>query len=177
MKNNYIKIVLMSRIFTKRIHNEIAMYKKNDFTYPNLYIRPLQNDLHKWYFIVYNLVDTDFEGGYYFGHVKLSTEYPLKAPDFIFYTPNGRFEVNHKICTSFSSYHQNSYSSSQIIVTMLQGLISFMTDTKKTTGIGEIKNSREVKQKYAQESIKWNKTCKLYNDIFGEIDVEGLVRL
>ena len=167
----------MSRIFTKRIHNEIAMYKKNDFTYPNLYIRPLQNDLHKWYFIVYNLVDTDFEGGYYFGHVKLSTEYPLKAPDFIFYTPNGRFEVNHKICTSFSSYHQNSYSSSQIIVTMLQGLISFMTDTKKTTGIGEIKNSREVKQKYAQESIKWNKTCKLYNDIFGEIDVEGLVRL
>jgi len=173
----------MNRLFTKRIQKELAICRRDNFTYPNLYVRPLESDLKKWYFLVYNLVDTDFDGGVYFGVMTLPDEYPIKAPDFKFFTPNGRFETGRKICTDFTAFHQSSYSSSQTIVTMLHGVVSFMTDPQfdsdgrvinDTTGVGGIKTDSATKKQLAAKSIAWNKSDPLYQSVFGDFNVTTL---
>ena len=176
----------MSKLFTKRIQKEMTLCRKENFTFPNLYVRPLESNLHKWYFLVYNLVDTEFDGGVYFGEMTLPKDYPIKAPDFKFYTPNGRFETGRKICTDFTGFHQNTYSSSQTVVTMLQGVVSFMTDRQvdaqgrtisETTGIGGIKASPEERRKLAERSRVWNSEDRLYKSVFGDLDVDALSKL
>lgn len=146
---------MATKLCLKRLNREIAMYQKENFKFPNLILKPKEDNLLIWYFIVYDLKDTPYEGGFYFGKVVLPREYPLKAPDFIFYTPNGRFETNKKICTTFSSYHQDTYTSTWNILTMMEGLISFMTEDN-TVGVGSINTSDIEKKRLAQESMTWN---------------------
>jgi ubiquitin-conjugating enzyme E2 J2 len=162
---------MTSKLFIKRIQKEIQMYKKDNFKYPNLIIRPKENDLLTWYFIVYDLKETPFENGIYFGKIKLPTEYPLKPPDFYFITPNGRFHTEKKICTTFSSFHQDTYVSTWNIMSMMEGLISFMTDPPSdlTDGIGYISTSEQEKKQLAQKSLEWNKNNITFNEIFPDI--------
>ena len=143
------------------------MYQKENYKFPNLILKPKEDNILIWYFIVYDLKDTPFENGIYFGKITLPKEYPLKPPDFVFYTPNGRFETYKKICTSFSAYHQESYTSTWNILTMMEGLISFMTDTSENKGIGYIETSNDDKIRFANESLEWNKTNSEFVEIFG----------
>ncbi len=145
------------------------MYERENFKYPNLILR-VKDDLTKWYFIVYDLQDTPYEGGVYYGNVFLPTEYPLKPPDFMFHTPNGRFSVSTKICTTFTGYHKETYTSTWNIMTMMEGMISFMTDTEDIHGIGYIKCPDEEKKKLATASLAWNKTQDEFNKVFPDID-------
>jgi ubiquitin-protein ligase len=157
----------MSSTFSKRIHKEIQLYKKENFIFPNLIVQPSE-DLHLWYFIIYDLKDTDYENGIYLGKVTLPTNYPFKAPDFIFLTENGRFELNRRICTSFTGFHQDTYSASWNVVRLCSALISFMTDNDKapeSQGIGGIFCSKEKRQEIAiksREIIKNNDIVKKY---------------
>lgn len=159
----------MSRLFHKRISKEIQMYQNENFKYPNLILRPT-DDLTVWYFIVYDLQDTPYEKGVYYGNVYLPKEYPLKPPDFIFRTPNGRFEVGKKICTTFTGYHQDTYTSTWNIMTMMEGMISFMTDTVDINGIGSLSCSDDDKRKLATASLEWNKNQEMFNQSFHDID-------
>lgn len=61
--------------------------------------------MFEWHFTVRGPDDTPFAGGIYHGRILLPTEYPFKPPSIILLTPNGRFEVNKKICLSISAYH------------------------------------------------------------------------
>lgn len=158
-----------SRLCIKRLNKEIIMYEKEKFKFQNLIIRPSDDNILNWYFIIYDLKETPFENGVYFGKVKLPHEYPLKAPDFIFYTPSGRFKCETKICTTFSSFHQETYTSTWNILTMMQGLISFMTDTD-CDGIGSIKTTNQEKIELANQSLNWNKNFDLFNSIFSDVD-------
>lgn len=160
----------MSRLCTKRLQKEISMYQKENFKFPNLILRYKEHDLLTWYFIVYDLKETPFEGGVYFGKILLNKEYPLKPPNFIFITPNGRFEINKSICTTFSAYHQDTYTSTWNIMSMMEAMISFMTDKHPDTGIGSILTDDNHKKILAQNSIKWNKNNITFNDIFYDID-------
>jgi ubiquitin-conjugating enzyme E2 J2 len=159
---------MASKLCIKRLQKEIQMYKNENFKYPNLIIRPKEDDILTWYFIVYNLQDTPFENGVYFGKIKLPTEYPLKPPDFYFITPNGRFHTDKKICTTFSSYHQDTYVSTWNIMSMMQGMISFMTDPPSTlsNGIGYIDSTFEEKKQLAQDSLSWNINNSTFMEIF-----------
>lgn len=146
----------MSTSFLKRINKEIQLYKRDNFCFPNLILQP-SDDLHIWYFIIYDLKDTDYEGGIFLGKVILPEKYPFKAPEFIFLTENGRFEVNKKICTSFSGFHPELYSPSWNILSMLTGLVSFINDDQdsvESKGIGGIVTSKEEKRKICQASIE-----------------------
>jgi ubiquitin-conjugating enzyme E2 J2 len=88
----------------------------------------------KWDFVIYNLgKDTQYYDGVYMGKILFPSEYPLKPPDVIFQTPNGRFEVNKKICLSFTSFHPESWAN-WCVESMLVGLISFMVTEEPTTG-------------------------------------------
>lgn len=159
----------MSKTFFKRISKEIQIYEKDNFILPNLILKP-SDDIAIWYFIIYDLKDTDFENGVYLGKVILPNTYPMSPPDFQMLTPSNRFEINKKLCTSFSGYHKDLYSPSLNIAGMLCGLISFMTDdTSKpeSKGIGGIYNAtKEDKQKVAQNSIKYNMTNQFNKEIF-----------
>lgn len=160
----------MSNTFSKRIHKEIQLYKKENFIFPNLIVQPSE-DLHLWYFIIYDLKDTDYENGIYLGKVTLPTNYPFKAPDFIFLTENGRFELNRRICTSFTGFHQDTYSASWNVVSLCSALISFMTDNDKapeSQGIGGIFCSKEKRQEIAIKSREIIKNDDIVNKYFSE---------
>jgi ubiquitin-protein ligase len=161
---------MASKLCIKRLNKEILMYQKENFKFPNLILRPDQNNILVWYFIVYDLKDTSFESGVYFGEITLPNEYPLKPPNFIFLTPNGRFQTNTKICTTFSAYHQETYTSTWNILTMMEGLISFMTDINPDKGIGYIYTTNEEKNDLAKKSLDWNKLNNIFNVIFPDID-------
>ena len=156
-------------ITKKRLQKEIQMYSKEGFQFSNLILRYDENNLLNWYFIVHDLIDTPFENGIYFGKILLPTEYPLKAPDFIFITPNGRFETNKKICTTFSAFHQETYTSTWNILSMMEGLISFMTDKNPEPGIGSIETSLDDKNSLAAQSLQWNLKNAEFNSIFPDI--------
>jgi ubiquitin-conjugating enzyme E2 J2 len=164
---------MTTRIGKKRLIKEIKLYQNENFKFENLILRPQENNLLKWYFIIYNLKETPFENGIYFGKVLLPDEYPLKPPDFIFITPNGRFETNKKICTTFSAYHMETYSSAWNILTMMEGLISYMTDTIDNQGIGSMQTTDIEKRQYAEKSIQWNMKNSEFNSIFP--DIENLI--
>lgn len=159
----------MSRLLYKRINKEIIMYKNENFKFPNLILRPDESNLLRWYFIVYDLIDTPFENGVYFGKINLPNEYPLKAPDFYFITPNGRFETNTKICTTFSSFHQETYTSTWNILTMMEGMISYMTDNNPTPGIGSVITTNDIKKELAESSSLWNLNNEEFNKIFPDM--------
>lgn len=154
--------------FTKRLNKEIQLYQKDNFIFPNLILRPSDN-LTIWYFIVYDLKATEYDGGIYLGKVILPPKYPFKAPDFQFLTPSGRFEINKKLCTSFTGYHQELYSPSWNIASMCAGLISFMTDSTdhpESRGIGGISSTPEYKKQIADNSKDYIKNNKCVFDIF-----------
>lgn len=163
----------------KRVNKEIQLYQKDNFIYPNLIIKPSDN-LHIWYFIVYDLKDTEYSGGVYLGKIKLPEQYPFKAPDFSFLTPSGRFEINKNVCTSFTGYHQELYSPSWNIASMCSGLISFMTDSTETIesqGIGKISSTPEYKKDIANKSIQYIKENEIVFDIFNNLFSEYLTLL
>lgn len=161
---------MANKLFLKRISKEILMYKKDNFKFPNLFLRYKEDDLLKWYFIVYDLKETVFENGVYFGKIILPNEYPLRPPDFIFVTPNGRFQTEQKICTTFSSYHQETYTSTWNIMTMMEGMISFMTDKNPDIGLGSMETTIEDKKNLANNSLLWNLENNEFIKIFPDID-------
>ena len=161
---------MVSRLCLKRLNKEIAMYQKENFSFPNLILRPMENDILTWFFIVHDLQETPFDGGVYFGKILLNQEYPLKPPNFIFLTPNGRFKTNTKICTTFSAYHQETYTSTWNIMSMMEGMISFMTDKNPDKGIGSIETTDEEKCRLAKISLEWNKSNDIFISTFHDID-------
>ena len=165
---------MANKLCLKRLTKEILMYEKENFKFPNLILRPNHNDILKWYFIIYDLRETPFENGVYFGKITLPNEYPLKPPDFVFITPNGRFETNKKICTTFSAYHQETYTSTWNILSMMEGMISFMTEEDPDKGVGYINSTNLEKQEMAIASLQWNKNNKDFITIFP--DIEELIK-
>lgn len=55
---------------------------------------PIKNDFYNWHFTFQGPEDTEYEGGYYHGHMKIPVKYPFEPPDILFLNPNGRFEIN-----------------------------------------------------------------------------------
>jgi ubiquitin-protein ligase len=160
----------MSNSFTKRINKEIQLYQKDNFTFSNLILQP-SSDLSIWYFVIYNLKDTEYDNGIYLGKVMLPPKYPFKAPDFMFLSESGRFKTNIKICTSFTGFHNDLYSPSWNIVSMCSGLVSFMTDdsTKsESQGIGHLNESSDIRKNIANDSIKNIKQNKIAFSILNE---------
>lgn len=63
----------------------------------------------EWHFTIRGPPGTEFDGGLYHGRIVLPHEYPFKPPAIMLLTPNGRFEINKKICLSISSYHPETW--------------------------------------------------------------------
>lgn len=157
----------------RRLRNELKDLKKNKLDYAQA-IQD-ENDKFIFYFLIIgdkedpkNKLSTGhYEGGYYIGKILLPKEYPLKPGDFMMLTPNGRFEINKKICLTNSGYHSESWSPIWSIRNIMIGFISiFYVDLD--SGISHIKMSKEKRQTMAIDSVNYNITH--YPEIWKRFD-------
>ena len=95
--------------------------------------------------------------------ITLPTDYPFKPPDFYMMTPNGRFGVNCKICTTFSSFHPESWTPSYTLTTLLVSFISFFVDSDPAAGA--INTTLEQKKQFAKNSVAHNKRHSSSNNM------------
>ena len=153
----------MSALATRRLMSEYKQFKENPDE--NIKAAPVSDDnLFEWHFTIKGLSGSDFDGGHYHGKLVFPKEYPRRAPDIYFMTPNGRFETNKRLCLNFTSYHQEEWTSSWSIRTMLTAVIPFMITTANGA-IGGIDTPSENRKKLAKESVNWCcKECHLYDN-------------
>jgi hypothetical protein len=74
-------------------------------------------------------------------------------------TPNGRFEVNKKICLTNTSYHQESWApAGWNIRTFLEAFLSvwYSTDKNDKIGISHLNNCNDIIINYAKNSHTFN---------------------
>jgi len=117
----------------------------------NYFAQPLEENLFEWHFTIRGPDDTPFANGIYHGRIVLPPEYPMKPPNVIFLTPNGRFEIHKKICLSISGYHPETWRPSWSIRTALLALIGFMP-THGNGAIGSLDYTDEERKRLALRS-------------------------
>ncbi|CAG0878575.1 unnamed protein product [Darwinula stevensoni] len=123
------------------------------------FAQPMEDNLFEWHFTVRGPADTDFEQGIYHGRILLPPEYPMKPPSIIMLTPNGRFELNKKVCLSISGHHPESWQPSWSIRTALLAIIGFMP-THGLGAIGSLDYTPEERKLLAKKSREWKcPTC------------------
>lgn len=115
-----------------------------------------QDNLFEWHFTVRGPPETPFAKGFYHGRILLPHDYPMKPPSIIMLTPNGRFEVQTKICLSVSSHHPESWQPCWSIRTVLMAIIAFMP-SKAEGSIGSLDYTAQERAKLAKLSHSW--TC------------------
>ena len=118
---------------------------------------PLDDNLFEWHFTVRGQEGTSFGGGIYHGRIIFPPEYPLKPPSVILLTPNGRFEINRRICLSISDHHPETWQPSWSIRTVLLAIVGFMPTPGKGA-IGALDWTDAERKKLALSSVKWS--CK-----------------
>ncbi|PAV74429.1 hypothetical protein WR25_02426 [Diploscapter pachys] len=135
----------------KRLMKEAAELHEPTEMY---YAQPLEDNLFEWHFTVRGTINTEFEGGIYHGRIVFPPEYPMKPPNMMFLTPNGRFELHKKICLSISGYHPETWLPSWSIRTALLALIGFLP-TQGGGALGSLEYPKPERQKLAKASLAW----------------------
>ncbi|VDL62040.1 unnamed protein product [Hymenolepis diminuta] len=132
----------------KRLMREAQELSKPTELY---YAQPLEDNLFEWHFTIRGPEGSEFEGGIYHGQISLPTEYPMKPPNIMLLTPNGRFEQYRQICLSISGYHPETWCPSWSIRTALLAIIGFMP-TSGAGAIGSMSVPTEERKKLAVSS-------------------------
>lgn len=104
-----------------------------------------------FHFVFYNL-EEEYKQGIYHGVLELPEDYPFSPPKIKFLTNNGRFMVDKSICTTFTHYHKETWSSSWNIRTILTAMISFMYSDEK--GIGGVFETSSKRKQLAAKSLQ-----------------------
>ena len=162
----------INKITIKRINGDYKAFATANPTYFDVLSN--SKNMLEIYFLMYGLPGTLYEGGVYVGKIIHNPDYPRKAPDYYMLTPNGRFEVNKKICLTNSSYHQSDWApAAWNLVTILEGFSSVFHSTIKEDkiGISHITNSTDdVIKEYAKNSVLYNMTVlKEYYNMFPKV--------
>ncbi|XP_074652077.1 uncharacterized protein LOC141906682 isoform X2 [Tubulanus polymorphus] len=119
--------------------------------------QPLEDNIFEWHFTIRGPMESDFNDGIYHGRIVLPPEYPMKPPSIILLTPNGRFELNTKICLSISGHHPESWRPSWSIRTALLAIIGFMP-THGGGALGSLNYTTEERKILAKKSQDWKCT-------------------
>lgn len=128
-------------------------------------------DVRKWYVRLRDFSGNhdEFKGGEYLMEVKAPADYPFKPPEFYFYTPNGVYGTNQKVCISIGEYHADQWPAAKGMGGMIIELINGLICWKQLGGGIAIQHTKEAeKQKFAQESRMWNR--KFYKDLIRQFD-------
>lgn len=155
----------LDKLTLKRLDGEIKDLLKNRINFCQA-IRDEDNPLI-FYFLLRGDDDSHYHNGFYLGKIILPSNYPSKPGDFMMLTPNGRFEINKKICLTNSGYHSNDWNVMWSIRNMIIGFYSIFIDDN-TNGISHIKMSKKDRINLANESINYN--ISNYSNIFYNFD-------
>ncbi|PLW15484.1 hypothetical protein PCANC_03242 [Puccinia coronata f. sp. avenae] len=131
---------------------------------PFIIARPKENDILEWHYIIRGPPDTPYVGGEFWGTVTFPPEYPFRPPAIIMNTPSGRFLPAHKICTSMSDYHPDSWNPAWGVSSILTGLLSFMVSEEVATGAMTATSSERMG--YASRSHSYNIADPRFKAIF-----------
>jgi ubiquitin-protein ligase len=143
----------MSR-FIKKLLKDYEDIKTNPIE--NIKVTCKDNNIYECYCLFHGLSD-EYQDGEYILNIKLAPNHPMEPPNFFFLTPNGRFEINKKLCFSNSGYHAESWSPMWNLRTIILGFLSFFLD-KQSSGIGHLNKKDDEKKSYAQQSKEYNAT-------------------
>ncbi len=125
----------LSNITLKRITGEIKQFNSNKPN--NIKIYPNPDNILEIYFLIKGDDDSPFKDGHYICKLEHNKNYPFSPPNYYVLTPNGRFEVNKKICLTNSSYHKSDWApAAWNLLTLLNGFYSIWHSTIKEDKIG-----------------------------------------
>lgn len=151
----------MSREALSRLQKEFQGIVKEPV--PNAITLPDPKNWLRWHYVIYGL-EGPFFGGIYHGELVFPANYPMGPPSIRMFTPNGRFIQNHKICTSMSDFHPESWTPIWNVGTIITGLISFMQDNERSTGCEITTYNQKVY--YAKSSMAFNMADPVFTRIF-----------
>lgn len=147
----------ISKLTIKRINGDLKLFEKTNPQYFD--ILPNKNNILEIYFLMWGRKGTPYEGGEYIGKIIHDPEYPLKAPDYYMLTPNGRFNINNKICLTNSGFHQKDWApAAWNLVSILEGFSSiwYSEIAEDNIGVNHINSSATKIKEYALNSKKYN---------------------
>ncbi|KAJ1922186.1 hypothetical protein H4219_000048 [Mycoemilia scoparia] len=168
-----ISVVALSESFNRIVsqkqqghHPEYSLDDGGDLAQEEM---PDLSNIFEWHFTVRGPNNSPYEGGKYHGRILLPHDYPYKPPDIIMLTPNGRFELNKKICLSNTSHHPESWQPAWGIQTVLVALISFFP-TKGEGAIGDLEYTKQERERLAKLSRSWScQSCGLnHKDVLND---------
>jgi ubiquitin-conjugating enzyme E2 J2 len=128
---------------------------------------PNPSNILEWHYVIEGPPDSTYSGGYYHGKLVFPPDYPFKPPAIYMLTPNGRFQINTRLCLSISDYHPDTWNPAWSVATILTGLLSFMLETTST--LGSIEASDYERRRLARQSWDYNLKNKMFRDLFVEI--------
>ncbi|KAI8998838.1 ubiquitin-conjugating enzyme/RWD-like protein [Trametes punicea] len=126
---------------------------------------PLEDDIFEWHCTIRGPSGTEFEGGLYHFRILLPSEYPFRPPAIMMLTPNGRFELNTKICISFTNYHEELWQPAWGVRTAIIGLQGFFPlKGTAAVGVGALEYPTAERKRLAALSREWVcPRCKISN--------------
>ncbi|CEP21400.1 unnamed protein product [Cyberlindnera jadinii] len=165
---------MASKGATKRLTKEYKSMVENPPPY--IEAHPSERNILEWHYLITGPPDTPYSGGQYHGMLIFPKDYPFKPPEIRMITPNGRFQVNTRLCLSMSDFHPDTWQPAWSVATILTGLLSFMTGDEPTTG--SIVTSADAKKRYAQVSLNWNATQNdRFKKEFPEMVIKNLAKV
>lgn len=141
----------------KRLSKELAEIEAEGGDVP-FKIYPLEDNFLLWHFTLSGPEESEYAGGEYHGKISFPSDYPFAPPSVYFLTPNGRFDLNVKICLSFTGFHPEHWQPAWGVRTMLLALREHFRVEDKAA-IGYLSQSKGDRQKAAAKSQ--NYTCSL----------------
>lgn len=152
------------RITEMRLQKEAVALEKEPI--PNVLVH--REDLLNFHFCFYGL-EEEYAQGFYHGVLELPEDYPFSPPKIKLLTNSGRFEAGKSICTTFTHYHKETWSSTWNIRNILTAMISFMYSQER--GIGGVFESSARRRQLAAKSLADN----LHNSKFVEYFKDKLI--
>ncbi|CAD6192092.1 unnamed protein product [Caenorhabditis auriculariae] len=133
---------------------------------PFMKAAPLENNILEWHYVIMGAPNTPYEGGVYHGKLIFPPDFPFKPPSIYMMTPNGRFQVNTRLCLSISDYHPDTWNPAWTVSTIITGLLSFMNDNQPT--LGSVSVGDEERRKLALRSKAFNLKNSTFCSLFPE---------
>eukprot|EP00744_Colponema_vietnamica_P005329 GILI01007813.1.p1 GENE.GILI01007813.1~~GILI01007813.1.p1 ORF type:complete len:217 (+),score=47.37 GILI01007813.1:268-918(+) len=154
-----------AKTYLHRLKKEVALLERDPVPY--ILARPNPVNILEWHYVIWHLPDGPYEGGVYHGKLKFPVEFPYRPPSIMMLTPSGRFETNSRLCLSISDFHPETWNPLWTVGSILQGLLSFMQDTVRTTG--SVESSLSEKRRLARSSMAFNMKDALFVSLFPEV--------
>ena len=156
------------KVAIHRLNKEIKSFKAAPPPYID--VEPDPNNIFDFHYLIHGPPDCPYHKGYYHGILRFPANYPMGPPSVLMYTPSGRFQVNKRICFSFSDFHPELWSPAWSVDSILSGLVSFMLDDELTTG--GVRASEAERRKLAADSLDYNLGDSTFCELFPQAAFE-----